>query len=62
MNMNIGKRILRLVTPRSEQARMDMRDARCRAEASAEDLTRTIDTHGDTIQTMIKRKKPERGQ
>ena len=57
--MNIRQRILKLFSPEAEQARMNMREARCRAEAVAEDLTRTIITHSADIQKAIKTGKPK---
>lgn len=52
--MKVGQAILKLFTPRAEEARMSMREARCHAEASAEDLTRTVALHEGDIKRMIR--------
>lgn len=51
--MKLGQTILRLFSPRAEEARMSMREARCHAEASAEDLSRTVALHEGDIKRML---------
>jgi hypothetical protein len=52
--MTLSKRVLQFLFPDEEKTRMEMRDARNRASASAEDLTRTIVVDGAKIQRMIR--------
>jgi fructose-bisphosphate aldolase class 1 len=51
--MKIRQLVLRLFTPESEKVRMQVREALCHAEASAEDLTRTMVMHEETIRHKI---------
>lgn len=44
---------LRLFTPNAEKTRMNLREALCRTEASAEDLLRTMTLHEDVIRSKI---------
>lgn len=47
--------------PSAEKARMEMRDVRCRAEASAEDLSRTLVLDGEKLRQIITSKKRANG-
>lgn len=53
--MKLGQLVLKLLSPKAEEARMSMREARCHAEASAEDLSRTMSIHSRDIQRLIKK-------
>lgn len=55
--MKLPQRLLRLFLPGGERVRMEMREARQRACASAEDLTRTLIMDGGKIQEMIKKRR-----
>jgi hypothetical protein len=55
--MTLSRRVLKFLFPGEEKTRMEMRDARNRACASAEDLTRTIVVDGEKIQQMIQNRK-----
>jgi hypothetical protein len=55
MIIALRRRILRLVDPRGERERMEMRQARCVAEANAEDLVRTITLRREDIAELMRR-------
>lgn len=55
--MNLRQRVLRFFSPKAEEARMNMREARCRAEAVAEDLSRTMTMHSDEIRAVLRKRK-----
>ena len=47
--MTFAMRILRFFHPTTERERMEMREALARAQAEAEDLTRTIHDNSDGL-------------
>jgi hypothetical protein len=57
MSMTFSKKLLRFLFPEDERARMAMREARTRACASADDLTRTIAMDGEKIREIIRSKR-----
>lgn len=57
MSLSFGQRILRLLDPQGERERMEMRQARCMAEANADDLMRTMSLNRDKIVEMMAARK-----
>lgn len=58
--MKLAQFMLKMISPRAEEARMDMREARCHAEASAEDLSRTVALHETDIKRMLQEARKKR--
>lgn len=55
--MKVSQRILRWLTPDAEKARMNMREARCRAMASMEDIDRIMSIDAEVLARLVKTKK-----
>ena len=51
--MNLSQRILRLIHPKDEAERMQVRAAIARAAAEAEDLTRTVNHDGERLTAWL---------
>lgn len=59
--MNFRQMVLRMISPETERCRMEMRAARQIAEASAEDLSRTMTLRSDEIAAAIRQSVCEKG-
>lgn len=53
--MMVKQRILRWLYPQSESERMDFREWLTRANAEAEDLTRTLDKDQEKLREVLKK-------
>ena len=62
MKLSISNKIMRWLDPNGEEQRMHMRYMRCMAEANADDLVRTIITHGDKIKEAMKQHSKTNGK
>lgn len=51
--MNLAQRILRLIHPKVEEERMQIRQAIARACAEAEDVTRTVNLDAEALQKWL---------